>query len=105
VAGIRAEAEGSNTRADILLAVPVPAAEPDHLRNVPLWSPKAGFSITAVLAVGVTVLVIEDGDDPVYDVEGELGEALELLSRDGLGGRQLVMPGEGDDLAHGVVSA
>ena len=91
--------DGSEARirlAPIDFEISIGAPEPHDLRSMMVFGrPKAGFGIPAVLAVGVAVLVVQNGDDPVNDVQGQSSQALELLAGDGLSGRQLARGREG----------
>ena len=75
----------SGARSSLLLKVTVPASQPDHLAFVALGGTEAGFGITAILALGIPVAFVQNGNDPVDDVEGQLCQPLELLARDQLG--------------------
>lgn len=96
--------DGSEDRIRLMpidFEISIGAPEPHDLRSMMvLGGPEAGFGIPAILAVGVAVLVVQNGDDPVNDVQGQSSQALELLARDRLGSGQLPVAREGDDFAH-----
>ncbi|WP_193316528.1 hypothetical protein [Methylorubrum populi] len=73
---------------------------PDTLRSAPGRRGERRLGIATVLLIRIAVGIVEQEDDPVHDIERQLGQPLELSSRDG-GGRDAAAAGKANNVRHG----
>ena len=79
--------------------VPATTTKPGDLTLVPFRRTEGRLGISAILQVRFRIGSVEDRNDLVDDIEGEIGEALELLTRNG-GGLEPARGREAYDVAH-----